>query len=345
MKSLLKLNIIKSLKYIQESNTRIPSHLIEIKNNVDIDSLGPLTKYLTTDAFQPFTLFYRDSNNEIKSIQEKFFGIYALKTIIKNTLISIPFLKGALEPVWMPLLPGILLHYTASFHLVIAFLALHGRVLIDEVFGPPLVQNKGMSYKKLPNAPDKIMAILTKSNKWIFEPRPRSHKKVWRELKPIFIEQQKIPPEFREIFEYLTSYGPFTISDDEELIQYGIDRIVEVRHEACYTGFGFDDFAFDSIINRDFPGVEVGLDAKLKVYSKFSLNLLERITTNLIDILDSVNFLQKEYKRRVVTIILNPPFDYLSYPQWKNSENIRKKIDKIHKWLIESIYDPYWYEK
>lgn len=350
MKPLLKSNIIKSLDLLEKMNFCLPTDLIKKKGNIKdsvIDIFFPKIAILNP-------CFYRKTNNEIASIQEDYFGVYALKKIIAHTFISIPFLKAALEPESIPMTPSIVLNYTGCFHMLIAYLALNGRVLIDNVLGTPYVeipnhdnsqQNPKITpagsggHEILENCPDFIMAILTKSNKWKFEGRTRSHKTIWRELKPIFLELKKIPDEFLNILNYLTSYGPYQEEDEKKIIEDGLERIADTRHMASYVGIGEDDYAVDRLMDGDLWINPDAIKRKLFTYSDFSKKLLNTVSLDLFNIINSIN--DPKYRKRefIFFMLSSPPVGITLYPNWENSSVLNDRLKNISGWIWEHLRD------
>ena len=350
MKPLLKSNVKKSFILAEKINFSIPLNLIEIKGNKDSEVLAML---YSSKAIQD-PCFFREKNNEISSIQKDYFGIYALKNIIRHTFISIPFLKAALEPKSIPRTPGIMLHYRGCFHLVIAYLSLYGRILVDRVQGTPYVvfneqkeielekrvkSTGGAGYKILENCPGYIFAILTRSNRWVFEGRNRSHKTIWRELKPVFRELKEIPDEFLGILDYLTSYGPHQVEDEKELMETGLELIAEARHMASYSGYGEDDFAVDSLLNQEDWISGNALNLKLDAFSKFSTSLLDTVSKELVDLINSIRDPKDRIKRFMFFMLSSSPFDLACWPSWENSADICDRLNNILEWLFLPLID------
>lgn len=349
MKPLLKSNILKSLDLVKQMGFSLPPDLIEKSGSEDN---AVLTWLFSLNAIHN-PCFFREKSNEISSIQKDYFGIYALKNIIRHTFLSIPFLKAALEPKSIPRTPGIMLHYRGCFHLVIAYLSLYGRILIDRIRGLPYIEiniekekNSGKKaesiggggYKKLEKCPGYIFAILTRSNRWIFEGRNRSHKTIWRELKPVFLELKGIPDEFYKILEYLTSYGPHRVEDEAELIDRGLELIPEARHMASYSGYGEDDFAVGLLINgQEVPGN--AFDLKLDAFSKFSTNLLDTISLELFELINSIKDPDDGIKLFTFNMLSSTPFDFDYLPNWKNCSTICDRLNNVLAWLVKPIAD------
>jgi len=240
------------------------------------------------------------------------------------------------------------------FHLLIAYLALNGRVLIYNIRGTPYTEllnhndsQKNLKiapvgcagFKELENCPGYIMAILTKSNNWKFEGRNRSHRTIWRELKPIFLELKKIPDEFFGILNYLTSYGPQEEKDEKEIIDRGLELIAETRHMASYVGIGEDDFAVDRLINGNLSINPKALDRKLHAYADFSNKLLRTVSLDLYNIISAISDPENRKKEFIFLMLSFPPVDTTQYPNWDNSSILSDRLKNVSGWIWEYLLD------
>lgn len=130
--------------------------------------------------------------------QETIFGYYALRNILRGLFLGASFLppgdtllkKGFLSS-------SVAIYYTASFHLVLAYLSLEGRVVITPVHGPPYIEldeSYGSGeYKPIPGNPTAICAILTSDCRWVFEGRTRTHRAYWAELDRMILQTKSVP--------------------------------------------------------------------------------------------------------------------------------------------------------
>jgi hypothetical protein len=207
MKELLKANMKKSIRIIAEDHPKIPAELIEVvEEEPRSPDLPNLVEGMMKVAAQPIPWFYRDSGKELQSPQESFFGFYSLRNIIRGILLSLRFIQaGDLLHKNGFLAASVFSYYPFSFHLLYAFLASYGRVVVDQVHGGPIKiinrrNSSGGSFSSLNPTPEVIVAILVRNNTWKFEPRPRSHTRKWKELEHIFVELDYDIPEFLHSF-------------------------------------------------------------------------------------------------------------------------------------------------
>jgi len=359
MYHLLKTNIKQSITSFP-NKYKLPSNIIFSKNNQskinsNIDSGSAIRQFVP--------LFYK-KKQKIECLQKEYFGLYALTTIIRHTLISVPFLKAALEPESIPFTPGIMLNYRGLFHLIIAYLALNGRALITKqgpVFQFPFNLSseskkesekikkriEELRIKEIDKDTDRIMAILTKSNKWIYENRDRSHTVIWKEIGSVLKKMKKIPDAFLEIFKYLTTYGPYSLDNKEEIIEYGIKEIAKARHLAAYNGFGSDDLAVDLTMEGESDISKNAFSYKLKAYSKFSNDLLNIVTLDLIDLIRSIGSSSRNIRWHIYWILTNPPHppEYHYLPGWPGSSILKDRIIKITNWIFEDIFPQFVRDK
>lgn len=353
MKNSLSSNIKKSIKIIAEDKPDIPSHLIEIIDE-EPDSNKPISRIelLMRVAAQQVPWFYRDSTGTLQSPQSSFFGFYALRNILRGTFLSLRFIQaGDLLRKNNFLAASIFSYYTASFHLLNSFLAIHGRVIVDIVHGPikiikhkknkssRITKSASVGYTTLDPAPEIVMAIHTKQNKWVFESRARSHSRRWKELEQIFIESDYDVPEFYyNFFEYILSYGSsiHVPSEPKVLVKEGMTRLTEIRHESIYSGYGADDFVHDGLINRDLFD-STGIDMKSKAYHNLSTGLISHAVDEIMNVkylipLDHWN----EVQSLMFSSIFTPPFE-LSNFTLEGANELNDKIGNIFIWLMGKV--------
>lgn len=298
---------------------------IEIIDNRDSISLGDenmlddfLLIPLVTRVDPPLPWFRKLPNGQFVTPQATIFGYYALRNILRGL-----FLGGSFLPPGDTLLKNgflsssIATYYTASFHLMLAYLSFVGRVVITPVYGPPIIElheTGGRSgHKPIPGDPTAICAILTADCRWIFERRPRTHRTYWAELDRVLFQTKSVPECFIEFAQYLTSYGPYQdeYSNDLETVRNALPYLQDARHEALYQGYGYDPWSDDLLTNRDADYAP--LDRRAKKYQAFSYGLLNHIvgeTDNLITHLN--NQCQAALNRAKLGLslsILTPPFE------------------------------------
>lgn len=317
MNKLLKSNIRRSFKIIAENNPKIPSELITVVNDPPGTSRSfSLIEEMMKVAAQPVPWFYIDQSNELKSPQETFFGFYALRNIIRGLLLSVRFIQaGDLLSKNDFLASSVFSYYTASYHLLQSFLALHGRVVIDQVRRGPIRVIKGEGFSEggysSEAEPKVIVATLTKKNTWKFEPRPRSHSSRWKELELVCIELKYDIPDFIEsFFHYVLTYGPYSPPEEiEKLVKDGLKRLSDIRHESIYAGYGFDDYVHDGLTNRDLD-TSYGIDRKSTAYRDFAFGFLLHALNAAFEIKDHIDSKHWEKEKILMLGSVNtPPFE------------------------------------
>lgn len=289
MKELLKTNIKNSLRIIAEDNPKIPPELIQVVGE-EPSRFPSFMDEIIKVAAQPIPWFYRDKFKDLQSPQQAFFGFYALRNIMRGILLSVRFIQaGDLLHKNHFIASSVFSYYTASFHLLHSFLSSYGRVTIEQVCGGPVkvIKRKDLSegsYCSLDPTPEAVVAILTKSNKWKFEPRTRSHSKRWGELEHTFKElDSDIPNFFDSFFKYILSDGSHSPTDGKTIIRDGLKRLIDMRHESIYCGYGFDDYVHDGLINRELDS-SYGIDLKARKYRSFASGFLEHAVDDVVEI-------------------------------------------------------------
>lgn len=336
MKQLLRTNIKRSFKIIAEENPRIPAELIGVANDqiVPSKSLNIIEEMMKVAA-QPVPWFYRD-HHAIESPQQAFFGFYALRNIIRAIFLSVRFIQaGDLLYRNHFMASSVFSYYTASFHLLHAFLASHGRVIVDQVHGGP-VKTLNRQYSPLHPDTEVIVAILTTKNIWKFEKRSRSHSKRWEELIPVFRELSfEVPVFLRTFLKYIfqDNYPPLP-AEIEKTLRVGLERLTYVRHESIYSGYGFDDYVHDGLINRELD-TSYGIDFKSKAYRDLSLGFLVHALNDAFDMKHTIDP-QHWTKERILMVgsVNTPPFELFSL-RLKDRDEINERLNTLFVWLRE----------
>jgi len=296
MHSGLKNVVEKSLERIWRGPKSLDKSEIEI-----IDKRGTKSRHddlitaLATSINPELPWFRKLPGGQLVTPQEPIFGYYALRNILRGLFLGASFVPpGDTLLATMFLSPSIAMYYTASFHLILAYLALQGRVAITPVCGPRYVElDETHGYcgnKPIPDGPTAICAILTTSCKWVFEGRTRTHRGYWAELDRTILHTRSVPECFIDFASYLTSYGQYgkKYCDDVEMVREALPYLQDARHEAIYEGYGYDPMSDDLLTNRDAD--HAPLDLSAKKYQAFSYGLLNHIvieTSSLVAHLDS----------------------------------------------------------
>ena len=169
------------------------------------------------------------------------------------------------------------MYYTSAFHGLDGFLASRGRVLIQPVRGKARNQESSssslLSHDPLPNNPLVICASVTRKGGWSFEPRRRGHTARWAELKQLVsMKGSTLPSSVLNALAYASMREK--TDDLNLLLSDGIPALAGLRHQALYEGFGYDDDAYDALVNRVNP-YGVGLDGRNEALRELSLGLLD----------------------------------------------------------------------
>ena len=334
MTDLLGANIRQSVRLLEAGPPLLDANDVKV-----VGSAEPLPESLlmriARDPLMPIPWF-RMRDGVISSPQERFFGFYAVRGMVRGVLLGTPFLragrlllKGSLKS------PAVSMFYTAAFHALGSFLALRGRVVIEEVRGPVEIHtghdSSGLTFGSLPRAPLVILAKLTARNTWVFEPRPRSHRARWQELYGASKEGEgRLPRYFEEFLSYADSYGPDEMGSDMEEV---LRRVCDMRHAALYSAFGSDDFAVDLAINRESSGG--GTELKAQAFADFSASLLLDVTTQTNELLHDL-CIAPDVRKSLVANMLFPVFD-LSLRNDCGSSELDAQVGSLLEWLFTSL--------
>lgn len=234
--------------------------------------------------------FFLDSTGSIRSEQAPYFGLYALTTMIVSVLRAVGFsLAGDKIPGHL-YSPAILCYYTSAYHTLTAYLASMGRVLVERVLGRPKISVRGdgasygFSELMRGKSPIALLAgVLTAENHWIFEPRNRSHRTRWNELFLIPRFADVAPRPVVAIAEYLSEYGGQLRCAPGEVLEYGVHRIPEIRHEATYLAFGADEFSLDLAMNQESGGG--GTEIRRESIGEFARNWMNEMLSQTRDLI------------------------------------------------------------
>jgi hypothetical protein len=181
--------------------------------------------------------------------------------------------------------------YTAAYHALHAFLALRGRVICDlfQWIAPPSSP-----------ALAAIAGVLTKNNRWLFEPRERSHRAKWLEVRDA-LAPGEVPPAFEYLFGHVfpnrrrkgtpileairDPHG--TLARIDECWEDLLLAIAETRHRALYSSFGEDPYVVEALWNGDTSSSR-GIDRQAKALLSFAALLLNDEAARLAKMLATV---------------------------------------------------------
>lgn len=270
--------------------------------------------------------FIEDTKGNLTTPLKPVFGIFALRAICRGFYVGASFLPGAdklLSERHLAL--AVIGYYTAALHIVNAFNALQGRVFVSPVAGQPIVELPGedvpvklaqggtvsrqgsAGYAPAPKGLQAVCAVLTRDADWIFEGRSRSHPANWRELRQLVIETHAIP-NWLEAFFRGCVYPPL---NESRYIDEGFEQLIDARHQAVYTGFGMDDWAYDQIINRD--DVHANVAVRAQNYRELAYSAFEDVSRGATEVFKYIeNHCPEEFEKLLLNIqvmVHTPPFD------------------------------------
>ncbi len=316
-------NLKRSIEGYVSCTSTVPSELIVQRGDTEIAPTN-----LSARSARPW--FYLSEDNRLNSLQAPFFGIYAVPQMIRSPLLATRYIEaGDLLVDGRYYSMAVAAYYTAALHLLGGFLSSYGRVLLEPVNGRPYYQKMGTAfgtgYERLDSI-EQVIGILTNRNSWIFERRVRSHPGRWRELRAVFAEHpDALDTQFRELFSYMTSYGPIRTNQAEFDLEESLERLVSCRHDALYRGFGYDDFVFDALVNRD--GFFTGLDLRARHFRSFAISILNYLMRCMAEVRNAVAIdeLQKIASPLIANVWM-PPFEEMS----RDSSNVPSDLRSVH---------------
>lgn len=349
MQNLVLPNILSSLHVFIE-NTGVPENLVEVRDErtrrtstaddgrAAFNGLcGAFARASALNIKRPVPWFYRDQNGHLRSAQERFFGFYALRNAIRGSLMAARMIQAGVHlEKGRFLAPSVSMYYTGAFHALTAFLALRGRALVETVLGRPVVVLRDESTCsdncQMDRHPEAVIAILTRDNRWVFEPRARTHQKRWEELHQVFSAGGREIPDYLVGFcRYLTR-GEVQYADPRGLVERGLRRLVEMRHDSIYMGYGFDDDVYYDLINRA-RFSDAGIDLRARSFRAFATGML-------IDSIETVHHLKGRIEDKVwndvrpwlVDAVAAPPFEG-GEPTLEGFPDQTKILRDIDAWL------------
>lgn len=326
MHSILPKKVVQGLKETHRE-PQLPESLIEIQG----DKTSVPDPILSRWARQKLAMtpwFIEDAEGNLATPLEPVFGIFALRSILRGFFIGASFLPGSdllLEKRYLSL--AIIGFYTAAYHLVSAFNALQGRILITPIAGRPVIHlpsattpkkleaggtivNHGSAgYNPAPKNLQAICAKLTNNGKWVYEGRNLTHAAHWRELQQ-WVTETKNVPDWLDTFCRNCVY-PTVKVDEATYLDDGFEQLTYLRHEAMYFGFGIDDFSFDQLANREAGSTNIA--AKGDNYKQFAYGILQDILKETSDVFTRIQAeCPDEFDQllpQISNITYYPPFD------------------------------------
>lgn len=273
-------------------------------------------------------LFIVSPESCLSSSQDSILGFYVVRNIVRSILIGArPLEAGNLLLSRHFLSAAVASYYTSAFHLLSGILALNGRVWFD---APHIDDTASPGYKA-----ECVIGRLTKKNTWCLESRPRSHGRRWIELEQVYKEQNnRVDAEFLRLLSRLLDYGPYPFGDEDKIMSEGLKRVAQLRHEALYQGFGFDDFAFDlAHDNRAIPTV---MDQRAKAFKDFCVYLMKTTLDGLFILIESVRALALPTIRGMLLVnVYTPAFEVTDLSVIDDNQ-LSEKLKFVLSWLLET---------
>ena len=243
----------------------------------------------------------------LRCLRDQYFGFYVVPNAAAGLLRSVNFLVASDSALVQRLhAPSIAMSYTASYHVLSAFLALNGRLWIDKPWFERRHENDKQSDSRIDSAGDGtrvVVARLTKGNSWIYEKGRRSHKARWRDLVSLFTPSDfKIPSSLQELFGYIYR-GRHKPCPDllellrnrekyryqiREVLQAFLDEISDTRHVSLYRGFGSDPAVWEALVNRDTHDASL-LDLQARAFRDFAFRFASEVSQELHSLLRTLS--------------------------------------------------------
>ena len=273
------------------------------------------------------------SDKELVTPQSRFMGFYALRNAIRGVLIGAGYYKAGIETRRQELYgPSVTMFYTASFHLAISFLALHGRVLMSPVCSLEKATangtakaSAGSELRSGKKSPEMVMCTLTKSGTWTVEGRRRNHRTVWREVDCVLPSGQEVIPAY--VTRFLNYIGESELSMRNATVQ----DIPNLRHGALYEGFGTDRVAYGEIVSRQ-GNLTRPLANKVEQFDAFAAGMLGDVLSDITQLVTNLP-MGHDLRRSLVASIYSLPFD-LPTDDWLVESDHYDLFTKMVSWLL-----------
>lgn len=270
-------------------------------------------------------LFIVSPEGCLDSPQSPIMGFYIVRNIVRGILMGArPLEAGNL--LWSRnfLSAAVASYYTSAFHLIPGILALNGRIWFED----PHVQDSAR--------PDRnkkcVIARLTRENAWRLESRPRSHGRRWAELEQLYQEKSsRFDPEFIQLLSRLIDYGPYSFGDDKTVMSDGLKRVAQLRHEALYQGFGFDEFALD--LAHDSGAMSPVMDQRAKAFREFCVYLMKMVVDGLFTLAADVPALALSTTRAMLLVSVYTPEFEVTKADGIGDSSLTEKLKVVLSWL------------
>jgi hypothetical protein len=281
-------------------------------------------KVLSLDAdaltFEPW---FVEQPGTARCLNESVIGFHCLVALSRSVFRAINFLLAGAHVSELGLYaPAVGLFYTSSFHALHTFLGLEGRILLNPVWCVEATQ-KPIPVSQRASAPSKfLMAIVTKDNRWKYEPRKPDHRTKWLELRQVFAPlDYKIPSFVQRLFAKL--YGqqfrpgtkPIEVLRNPDAFRIGIREamddflgmIANVRHAALYEGVGVDPHLIEAEMNGDVVARPEQYSSLADTLGIFAASMLTSAARDLAELFSSIPNSQALHDRLALRISIPWP--------------------------------------
>jgi len=320
----------------------------------DSSSFSPTVTQLASDLDRSLPAVFREGRASVSPIlfesgtgivceQQEFFGFYLLREAIRGCLSAANFqIAGTVLLGHNLFAPAVPAFYTSAFHALGGYLALNGRALLDkDVF----------HWFSATDCPETVAACLTRKNSWKFEKRGRSHPTRWKELRFIFSSKTfEVPHYFRQLaralfpnkkrgnpalMDYLRDPAKYT-AEIEDFLDDFLKALPEIRHRGLYHASGEDPFAREALADGEQNVSTQHLARQTTALGEFAQSLLDEITGELRNLLESLSLGQNSML--VLYHGIGYPFrDELRLDLWDEENPLRTRIDFMETWLRQGV--------
>ena len=261
-------------------------------------------------ALVPMPWFWK-REGRLDSPQLPFFGFYVLRSAIRGALLAANFYSsGRMLLSSAHYGPSVALFYTASYHLCQAYLALRGRVFVSPVLTEPFVlmeRDLKMTGSMEWPTPQMILCKLTCDNRWIIEPRTRTHATIWREIGTALKEDEGdvVPAWLTDFFVHLRKDSPEELAEAD--ITQLLCQLAKLRHMALYEGYGIGESALSSIRSEQVIYADA-LAARADEFERLTSHWLESVLSDAVPTLLECDLCGRLHDA-LVAGVFSPPLD------------------------------------
>jgi len=244
--------------------------------------------YDPTDVLQYPEFYPGKTAGGISVFPEEALGFCALAEGVGRMLMSLPYL-GCAETAHQSryLGPSILLYYSAAYHLLHAYLAVHGRVILDNPC-PLIFFDNSDAENSVKTVCLGTEAVIVRRrvchSGWITESLRRSHERRWKELSSLLIDARCLPGCFRDLFAFFCEEYGLKCPSDRALIIEGCNLLPKARHQALYGAWPIQRSI--GLLHKQKHPYWDRVNSRTTAMSQFALSFLEEVLVILNDSLE-----------------------------------------------------------